>query len=139
MWWDNRRPNEMAFVKVKTLAARPKGSTSQPETREVKVVIQNNVCVGPLPLTDAARFDEGGNLLLKTVAEAGFADPARFDFSLKPGSPCVNKGVDPGKVGEFSLKPDLQYVRPRGQAKRPDDGKMDVGAFELAPAVPSPR
>jgi hypothetical protein len=131
MWWDNRRPNEMAFVYVRTVAARPAGSTSQPATKDVKAVIRNNLCVGALKLTNHDATETAGNLLLKTPAEAGFADPATFDFRLRAGSPAIDKAVEPGKVGEFSLKPILEYAHPHNVRQRPDDGKLDVGAFEF--------
>jgi hypothetical protein len=95
-------------------------------------VIRNNVCVGPLRLTSSAKFEESGNLIFKTAAEAGFVDAANFDFDLKAGSPCIDKGVDPGKFGEFSLTPERQYVHPAKNEKRPADGKLDVGACEFA-------
>jgi hypothetical protein len=64
--------------------------------------------------------------------EAGFVDPATYDFRLRPGTPGIDKGLDPGKAGEMSLKPEFQYVHPAKNEKRPDDGKIDVGAFEFA-------
>jgi hypothetical protein len=136
MWWDNRRPEEMAFVKVMTQTAGPKAATSGPDDANVKAVIRNNVCVGVIPLTNFAKAQTAGNLLFKTVAEAGFVDPATYDFHLKAGSPCIDKGdaADPGKVDGVSLKPDLQYLHPRNKQPRPDDGKLDVGAFEFTPA-----
>ena len=132
MWWDNKRPKEMAFVYVQPKAAAVKGSTSQPEIKDVKTVIRNNVCVGPLVLTNALKFEESGNLLLKTVAEAGWADPTKFDFHLKAGSPCIGKGVSPGKVGEFDLTPTRQYVQPAKDEPRPKGDALDVGAFQHA-------
>jgi hypothetical protein len=122
--WDNRRPQEMAFVHV---VKAPEGFTP---------VIRNNVCIGPLRLTSSAKFEESGNLIFKTAAEAGFVDAAAFDFHLKAGSPCIDKGVDPGKFGEFSLVPESQYVHPAKTEKRPTVGALDVGAFELKEAKP---
>ena len=132
MWWNNRRPNEMAFVYFGPKALSPSGSTSQPEKKVVKTVIRNNVCVGPLVLTNAPKFEEAGNLLVKTVAEAGFADPSKYDFHLKPGSPCISKAVAPGKVGDFDLTPSLQYVHPAKSEPRPKGDALDVGALQHA-------
>jgi len=87
---------------------------------------------GPRAL--AAVLEEAGNLRFKTVGEAtGFMDPAAYDFHLKAGSPCIDRGVDPGVLGEVSLRPEFQYVHPCDRMKRPDDGKIDIGAFEYAP------
>ena len=134
MWWDNRR--EAWFVRVENRGPRlPAGApATQPVTREVKTVIRNNVCIGPVPLTNAAVFEEAGNLRFKTMGEAvGFVNPAAYDFRLKAGSPCIDRGVDPGVLGEVSLRPEFQYVHPCDRMKRPDDGKIDIGAFEYVP------
>ena len=133
MWWDNRGADQIAFVKVMTKTAGAKAAASGPDDTNVKVVLRNNVCVGPIPLTNFDKADVAGNLLFKTVAETGFVDPATCDFHLKAGSPCIDQGVAPGKVDGFSLKPVMQYVHPHDKQPRPDDGKLDVGAFEFTP------
>lgn len=125
MLWENRRAQEVGFVHVKNA---PEG---------FKPVIKNNLFVGPLVLTTCPKCEESGNIIVKTAAEAGFVDAAKFDFHLKAGSPAINKGVDAGKFGEFSLKPERQYVSPAKDEKRPDDGKPDVGAFEFVEAAPA--
>jgi hypothetical protein len=133
MQWANRRANEAWFVRVENRAPKPPAGSpaGQPETKDVKVVIRNNICVGPLKLTNAAKFEEAGNLLFKTMDEAGLVDPARYDFALKAGSPAIDKGVDPGKADDFLLRPQEEYLHPCNSRKRPDDGKLDVGAFEF--------
>ncbi len=93
--------------------------------------IRNNVCIGSIPLTNSPSADAGGNLLLKTIAEGHFRDPARLDFHLQADSPCVDKGIDPGKVGDVSLVPEFQYVHPCRLEARPHHGKLDIGAYEM--------
>ena len=105
MWWDNKHPEDMAFVMVMAKAGPAKSPASQPEAKTVKAMIQNNVCVGPLPLTNFAKAEAAGNLLFKTPAEAGFVNPAKFDFSLRLDSPCIDKAVAPGKVDTFRSSP----------------------------------
>jgi hypothetical protein len=116
--WENRRPQEMSFVHV----------VKAPE--EFTPVIRNNACVGPLRLTSSPKFESAGNLIFQTAAAAGFVDPGQYDFRLKAGSPCIDKGVDPGKFGDFSLAPDFQFVLPPKSEKRLANGKPDVGAYE---------
>jgi hypothetical protein len=70
--------------------------------------------------------------VIRSVEEAGYADPAVCDFRLKPESPAVDGAVDPGRAGDFPLRPQWQYEHPCGVRRRPDDGRLDIGAFELA-------
>jgi hypothetical protein len=100
-------------------------------------VIRNNLCIGNIPLTNSAKADAAGNLLFKTPDEAGVVDAAAYDFRLKAGSPCIDRGVDPGAVAGFDLTPKFQYVHPCRRELRPVLGKLDVGAFEYAPGTPA--
>jgi hypothetical protein len=95
-------------------------------------VIRNNLCVGRIPLTNAAQARAAGNVLLQTVPEALFLDAAKYDYHLKANSPAVNKAAPPGKAGDFDLAPKFQYVHPAGMEKRPQAGPLDAGAFEYA-------
>jgi hypothetical protein len=60
-----------------------------------------------------------------------FIDRARFDFRLRKGSPCIDKGIDPGTAGSLSLRPLYHYAHPPTKLKRPQVGVVDVGAFEF--------
>jgi len=103
-------------------------------------VIRNNLCVGKIPLSNCAKAEVAGNLLLKVSAEAGFVDAAKYDYHLKAGSPCIDQGVAPGKAGDFDLTPKFQYVHPCKAEPRPVVGQLDVGAFEHpSPAVSTAR
>ena len=126
MVYQNRRTSS-CFVRVE----------KTPE--DFRPVIFNNVCVGPIPLCNIDHVEAGGNLLLKSVAEAGFADPARYDYRLRPGSPCIDKGMAVGKVDDFDLTPKFQYIHPAKSEPRPVVGPLDVGAMEYAPAGTSGR
>ena len=93
-------------------------------------VIRNNLCIGGIPLTNAARADAAGNSVLRTAAEARLADAAKYDFRLRASSPCIGKGVAPGKAGDFDLAPKFQYVHPCRRGPRPASLRLDVGAFQ---------
>jgi Right handed beta helix region len=95
-------------------------------------VSRNNLCVGEIPLIKNGKSDSKGDLILKSIKEAGFVNPGKYDFRLKSGKTCADKGVDPGKFGGFSLKPEFQYVHPHGKEKRPSNGKIDIGAYEFS-------
>ena len=93
-------------------------------------VIRNNLCIGKVPLTNIAGAETAGNLVLKTVAEAGLVDAANYDYHLRAGSPCIGKGAAPGKAGNFDLTPTFQYVHRAKREPRPAGGPLDVGAFQ---------
>jgi len=93
-------------------------------------VIRNNLCVGKIPLTNAAQAQAAGNVPVQTVAEALFVDAAKYDYHLKANSPAMNKAAPPGKANDFDLTPKFQYLHPAGMEKRPQAGPLDAGAFE---------
>ncbi len=78
-----------------------------------------------------------GNVMQRgsVMTTTGFVDRPMFDFRLTPGSTAVDRGVDPGLDGMFSLTPMLQYVHPTSTAPRGVNGAIDVGAYELGGVV----
>jgi hypothetical protein len=119
MVYENHRSGAF-FVHVQKVAA------------DFTPVIRNNLCVGKIPLTNSPQAQTAGNVLVQTVAEALFADAAKYDYRLKPNSPAVNKAAPPGKADDFDLTPKFQYVHPAQMEKRPQPGVIDAGALEHA-------
>lgn len=72
-----------------------------------------------------------------TARSAGFVDPGKMNFALTENSPARNIGVEPGLVNSWPSRPSAQYVHARRQVPRPNDGKIDIGAYEFA--VPKAR
>jgi hypothetical protein len=62
------------------------------------------------------------------TSRPGFEDPARYDYTVKPDSPCRRTGVRPGSARGFSLAPRFQYVQTAGHTTRTDRGTI-AGAF----------
>lgn len=118
--YENHRPSSFFFRIEKTPA-------------DFTAVLRNNLCVGNIPLTNLTKADAAGNVLLKSVAEARFADAASYDYHLTKGSPAIDQGVPPGKLDTFDLTPKFQYVHPAKGDRRPSTGKLDAGAFEFGP------
>ena len=96
---------------------------------DFKAVVRNNIFAGKGTACNWPTAVLEGNF---TGGDPLFVNPAEWDYRLKKGSPCIDKGVDPGKAGELALKPEFQYLHPCSSEKRPDDGKIDVGAHEFA-------
>lgn len=80
--------------------------------------------------TTAGTGPLAGNLIADI---AGFADPKAFDFRLTKESPARDKGTEPGLVNGWPSRPASQYIHPVKTADRPRQGKIDIGAYELAP------
>jgi hypothetical protein len=118
MVYENRRPNS-CFVRVEKVD----GSFAP--------VIRNNLCVGPIPLTNNAKAEVSGNVLVKALVEAGFVNGAAYDYHLQSASPAIDKAVTPGKAPEFDLPAVFQYVHPHDKEKRPVGAPLDAGAFEF--------
>jgi len=99
-------------------------------------VIRNNLCVGTIPLTNSPKAQAAGNLLLKTLDEAGFVNPAKYDYHLKRGSPAIGKAIESGKADDFDLMPKFQYVYPCQEEQRPPAAQLDIGAFAFVAKKP---
>ena len=95
-----------------------------------RVVLRNNIFTGRGKVCTWPAAIKEGNY---TGPDPKFVDRRGEDFRLKPTSPCIGKGVDPGKAGEMSLAPMFQYVHPHAKQPRPKDAKIDIGAYELKP------
>lgn len=126
---------EGLFVSVR----RP-GNYSYPypdEYRNIDVFLKNNIFAGKGVVCDfndylmnnrlTGRFVMDGNLVNE---DPRFADPSTYDFRLKSDSPCVDRAADPGKIRNEELKPKFQYVHPCSFEKRPELGRIDIGAYE---------
>ena len=65
------------------------------------------------------------------VPDAGFIDPASYDYRLAAQSPAIDAGADPGKAGGRSLLPVWSYRHPSAADARKTKGKIDIGAYEF--------
>jgi len=66
------------------------------------------------------------------TADPGLADIAGGDYALaKPAAAVVDRGLALPRVNGMDLTPVYEYVHPRAARPRPDDGKIDVGAYEF--------
>jgi hypothetical protein len=60
-----------------------------------------------------------------------FVNLASYDLNLEVGSPCIDRGSDPGTSGTQSLAPTFEYVHPLSEDVRVVVGAaIDIGAYE---------
>ena len=62
----------------------------------------------------------------------GLADAARYDYRPTAKSPARQAGIDPGKAGEFSLRPAFEYRHPLQATPHPATRQLDIGALPYA-------
>ena len=90
-------------------------------------MIENNVFrgKGTLPTGGTTNWDD-------SMGDPMLVDEATFDYHLKAGSPCIDKGTAPGTgQNNQSLAPDHDYVHPANTESRAIVGSaIDVGAYE---------
>ena len=98
-----------------------------PET--FTLVVRNNIFTGRGTVCTWPGAKKEANYV---GADPQFIDRDAGDYRLKRTSPCVNKGVAPGKAGTMSLTPTFHYVHPHAKAPRPKDARIDIGAYELS-------
>ncbi len=89
-------------------------------------VLVNNLFVG------------GGNVLngegtqtTNIETDEGLVDRAGFDYRLEAGAAAIGAGTAPQSAHGFDMTPSVQYAHPMWMQLRPDDGEIDVGAYEF--------
>ncbi len=94
-------------------------------------VFYNNLIVMPQSTWQQMRTDTdwkfSNNIVLKSITDAKFADPAQDDYRLLPGSPAIDAGRD---VSSYKILSDYDG------SVRPVNSVWDVGAFELNAQTP---
>lgn len=110
------------FPKVRPLAIASRGtvrfSHNWVKTDWKKVPLKNLTC----------NLIEEGTIV---GSLPGFLDLNAMDFSLAPNSPCVNAGTNLANEVSPMHKLTLEYSKHQMHRKRPSDGNIDLGAFEL--------
>lgn len=120
-------PDSRIFVANNTFVDDKSGGTFLQIAGGATLTAHNNLFVGGATLSSTGPLS-ADNLVAATPM---FVDQPGFDYHLTAGSPGIDQGVDPGMADAFSLKPVEEYVHPLGHVPRKDDGKLDLGAFEL--------
>jgi hypothetical protein len=113
---------------------RGRGTFLEIAAAAMPAVVRDNIFLGGGTVSSQATAVMAGNF---SMGDPLLVDRANYDYHLKPGSPCVNAGVDPGAAGAMSLAPVLQYVHPESTETRVIVGVIDIGAYELGGGVPA--
>lgn len=105
-----------------------------PSSASAKLI--NNIFYGPGTIVNGPAASKTNLVIRKDhhnaaqIADSGFMNPAEFNYGLKPASPAVDKGSEPGTGDGFSLLPGFQYAHVAKSEKRMIIGLIDIGAFE---------
>lgn len=127
-----RHPAHALHVVSNTLVSERRWGTVFVEvfSPDVPVRLVNNIVAGRGRLLRGGR----GVLLHNLVSRRpGFVDAAAHDYRLRPDSPALGAGVDPGA----DLRPRFEYVHPQGRRPRTPAGALDLGALSHRGAGPS--
>ena len=106
----------------------PAGSFLRVAGNPPTVRVINNLIVG----TASVLTGPGETTNNLVTAKPGFVDAGHNDYRLTSQSPALRAGIDPGKVGDFSLVPMFYYHPPIGAESRPKNEKLNLGACPLA-------
>lgn len=128
-------PDTSLYIVNNTFANdRPGGATfiAIAASNPTPAVIRNNIFYGPGVITTQANAILEGNVITR---DPHFADAANYDYHLRPSSPAIDAGVDPGDAAGYSLAPSYEYVHPACGEGRRSVGAIDAGAYELGGAA----
>ncbi len=101
--------------------------SARPGKNEPSVRVVNNLLVGKGDLDLRVPHESAGNV---QVQWADLALPTRFDYRLKSSAAAARAADDPGRAGDFPLRPEHEYVHPAHTRPLPAGGKLLPGAFQ---------
>ena len=98
-------------------------------------VLKNNMLAagkGGSPKIEQSLFQSGDlkESGTKTVNDPGLVDIANYDWHLRPNSPAIGAGIDPGSAGGMSLLPTLEYAHPAHAQPVKTKSAIDIGAYQ---------
>jgi hypothetical protein len=120
--------NELYVVNNTIVNDRPGGGIFV-HVREGPSVVRlvNNILAGPGTVLSGP-----GELSHNLISnDPGLMDRTRLDYRLRPDSPAIGAGIDPGTANGFTLRPLAQYVLRAGGKTRSLVGPIALGAIEF--------
>lgn len=127
--------NELHLVNNTLVNERPRGGIFvRVWSRVVPVRMVNNIFAGRGTVLRGGRGELGHNLVSQ---DPGFVDAEAYDYRLRPESPAVGAGTEPGRANGVDLTPRFEYVHPANRRPRAARRVVDAGAYEYRdPARP---
>jgi hypothetical protein len=95
---------------------------------DVPVQLNNNIFAGLGTITNQSSAESASNF---SGDDPRFVDRSTFDYTLKAGSPCIDRGSPPGMAGSFALTPQWEYLHPANARARVGVNTIDIGAYEF--------
>lgn len=125
--YDNR-----LFVVGNTLLNTKGSGTFVMNQAQAAGVLTNNIFYGGGTVSSQATAIQTTNFVAPAMGDPKFVNLAAFDVHLATGSPCADKGSDPGQGAGMPLVPSFEYVHPQSRVVRLVAGSaLDIGAYEL--------
>ena len=108
----------------------PSGSFLRVAGNPAAARVINNLIVGSKTILTGP----GETINNLVTDKSGFVDAAHYDYRLTAQSPAIRAGVDPGKVGDFSLTSGAYYQQPLEADPRRNGETLNIGACPVVNA-----
>jgi hypothetical protein len=133
----NPAPHALYCCSNSFINKKATGSFIQVANGTDTLFVKNNIFAGAktggLFIGTASVLDSSNNAVNNTLSVFGFEDETNYNYHLLADAIVVDKGVDLTKsVRGYALYPTLEYLDPFSFSTRPDNGVLDIGAFEYA-------
>lgn len=130
----NHPEQELILAHNTVLNNRSSGRFVQHSNNIDLLKMVNNLFLGAGTLLQGTSLalDTSHNLRITSITAGQLNDPASFDFSLTPNSPCVDAGISVGEYEGVPLTATFSYLHPMTRTARWYTGNApDVGAYEF--------
>lgn len=125
-------PDQKLFIVGNTFVNERSAGTFIANHGATEAVVRNNIFQGHGTVVSGAAVQEAN---LVTTDDPGFVDLEGYDYRLVKGSAAVDSATAPGMADSLDLTPLWQYAGDADRQARPDDGVLDIGAFEYSEVV----
>ena len=123
-------PDQSLYVVNNTFVNDDRNSIFILNKSSTPATLINNIFAGPGQILKGPRQSSNNLISHQSV----FIDRARYDYRLRKNSAAIDQGRHPGTARNgFVLKPEAQTAFPQPLQARPQQGQLDIGAYEYVP------